>query len=217
MKKIFTLPYSLVILTFTYILIVMTSLSAMANDTTTGNQKTATALLAGGCFWCIESDFEKLDGVIEAVSGYAGGDRPNPKYENYNKPSGDYTIPHIEVIQVTYDPSKLSYRDILEYHVRHIDPTDGGGQFCDRGPGYIPAIFVKDTAERETAEDVLSKTAEIIGQDVNVKILDDAPFWAAEDYHQNYAKTNTIRYKFYRWNCGRDQTIEKVWGEERGS
>jgi len=173
-----------------------------------------TAMLAGGCFWCIESDFEKLDGVIEAASGYAGGDRPNPVYENYNKPSGDFTVPHIEVIQVTYDPTKLSYKDILEYHVRHIDPTDGGGQFCDRGRGYIPAIFVKDEDERVTAQEVLKNTAAIIGQDVAVEILEDAPFWMAEDYHQNYAKTNPIRYKFYRWNCGRDQKIAEVWGVE---
>ena len=176
------------------------------------NYKTAT--LAGGCFWCIESDFEKLDGVVEAISGYAGGDRPNPVYENYNKPSGGYTIPHIEVIKVTYNADKLSYSDILDYHLRHIDPTDGDGQFCDRGPGYIPAIFAKNDEERLNAKIALRKAEEELGANVHVKILDDAPFYAAEDYHQDYAKNNPVRYKFYRWNCGRDQKISKIWNKQ---
>jgi len=186
----------------------------MTMNVNASHAKTETATLAGGCFWCIETDFEKLDGVIDAVSGYAGGDRPAPTYQNYNKPSGDYKIPHIEVIQVTYDTEKLSYKDILEYHMRHIDPTDGGGQFCDRGAGYVPAIFVKNDNERKIAEQVNTETADILQADVHVKILNDAPFTAAEDYHQDYSKKNPVRYKFYRWNCGRDQTIEKVWGKE---
>jgi len=197
---------------FGYITLIIMSLSSHANDT--DQTKFETATLAGGCFWCIETDFEKLDGVYEALSGYAGGDRPNPSYQNYNKPSGDFKTPHIEVIQVKYDPAKLSYKDILEYHVRHIDPTDGGGQFCDRGPGYIPAIFAKDETQRKTAQQVLKETANIIGQDTNVKILDDSPFYAAEDYHQDYSKKSPVRYKFYRWNCGRDQTVAKVWGKD---
>lgn len=186
----------------------------MTTNATASHAKTDTAILAGGCFWCIETDFEKLDGVTDAVSGYAGGDRPNPTYQNYNKPSGDYKIPHIEVIKVTYDTDKLSYKDILEYHMRHINPTDGGGQFCDRGEGYVPAIFVKNDEERKTAEQVKAETAEILKTDVKVKILNDAPFTAAEDYHQDYSKKNPVRYKFYRWNCGRDQTVAKVWGKE---
>jgi peptide-methionine (S)-S-oxide reductase len=196
---------------YLFTLLFISILSIMTNANAE-NIKTAT--LAGGCFWCIETDFEKLDGVIEAVSGYAGGDRPNPKYENYNKPSGDYSIPHIEVIEVTYDANKLSYRNILEYHVRHIDPTDGGGQFCDRGRGYIPAIFVKNDTERATAQAVLNETAEIIGQEVNVEILDDAPFYMAEDYHQNYSQKSPVRYKLYRWNCGRDQRINQIWDKD---
>ena len=194
----------LLFLTLTVFLTVTTQVMAVDNH--------KTAIFAGGCFWCIESDFEKLDGVVDAVSGYAGGDRPNPVYENYNKPSGDYSVPHIEVIQVTYDADKLSYADILDYHMRHIDPTDGDGQFCDRGAGYVPAIFVKNDNERLIAKTVLRKTADILDTDVNVKILDDAPFYAAEDYHQDYAKKSPVRYKFYRWNCGRDQRIEELWG-----
>jgi methionine-S-sulfoxide reductase len=176
------------------------------------DQNYETALLAGGCFWCIEADFEKLDGVIEAVSGYSGGDMPNPTYQNYNKPSGGFKIPHIEVIEVTYDPQKLTYKQILEYHVRHIDPTDGDGQFCDRGPGYIPAIFVENDQERQTAINVMQDTANEIDQDVKVRILDAKTFYPAEDYHQNYAEKNSFRYKVYRWNCGRDARIAEVWG-----
>lgn len=186
----------------------------MATTSSFAKGNTATATLAGGCFWCIETDFEKLDGIIEAVSGYAGGDRPSPTYQNYNKLSDGYKIPHIEVIQVTYDTDKLSYKDILEYHMRHIDPTDGEGQFCDRGAGYRPAVFVKNNEERKIAMRVNAETADILGKPVNVDIIDDAPFTAAEDYHQDYSKKNPVRYKFYRWNCGRDQTVAKVWGDD---
>jgi methionine-S-sulfoxide reductase len=194
---------------FIYIVIIMSSLTAMAQE------NMEKAILAGGCFWCIESDFEKLDGVAEAVSGYAGGDRPNPVYENYNKVTEEFQTPHIEVIEVTYDSEKLSYKDILDYFVRHIDPTDGEGQFCDRGPGYRPAIFVNNDEERKIAETVLAETQDIIGQDVNVEILPMAQFNAAEDYHQDYANKSPIRYKFYRWNCGRDQTIADIWGKDQ--
>ena len=195
---------------FAYILIIMTSTIVMANEAS----KTETAILAGGCFWCIETDFEKLDGVISAESGYAGGDRPNPTYDNYNKPSAEYKIPHIEVIKVTYDANKLSYKDILDYHMRHIDPTDGDGQFCDRGEGYVPAIFVNNEGERKIAKQVIKETADILGQDVKVKILDNSPFTLAEDYHQDYSKKNPVRYKYYRWNCGRDQRIDALWNKD---
>lgn len=170
-------------------------------------------VVAGGCFWCVETDFEKLDGITDAVSGYAGGDRPSPVYENYNQLSEEFQTPHIEVVELTYDPSKVSYRDILEHHMRHIDPTDGDGQFCDRGAGYRPAIFVKNDEERAIVEAVLKETAETLGQDVNVDILTDAPFYAAEAYHQDYAQKNPVRYKFYRWNCGRDQRVEELWAQ----
>ena len=191
-----------------YILLVMVSLSAFAAE---DNKNTATATLAGGCFWCLESDYDKLDGILDAKSGYAGGDRPNPTYENYNKPTGEYTVPHIEVIEVTYDKDKLSYKDILDFQMRHIDPTDGEGQFCDRGPGYRPAIFVKNDSERKIATQVLTETAATLDAKVNVDILDDAKFYLAEDYHQDYKKKSPIRYKFYRWNCGRDQRVDELW------
>lgn len=192
---------------FVYMVILMSSYSVMAQ----GELKKT--VIAGGCFWCVETDFEKLDGITDAVSGYAGGDRPSPLHENYNQTSEEFQTPHIEVVELTYDPSKVSYRDILEYHMRHIDPTDGDGQFCDRGAGYRPAIFVKNDEERAIAEAVLKETAETLGQDVNVDILTDAPFYAAEAYHQDYAQKNPVRYKFYRWNCGRDQRVEELWAQ----
>tara|TARA_B100001167_G_C16685247_1_gene264345 strand:+ start:156 stop:695 length:540 start_codon:yes stop_codon:yes gene_type:complete len=173
--------------------------------------ETKKAVIAGGCFWCVESDFEKLDGITEAVSGYAGGDRPSPVYENYYETNENFTTPHIEVVELTYDPAIISYRDIIEYQMRHIDPTDGDGQFCDRGEQYRPAIFVKNEEERTIAETVIKETAQTLGQDINVDILPDAPFYPAEAYHQDYASKNPVRYKFYRWNCGRDQRINDVW------
>ena len=189
--------------------IIMASLSTFAADT-----KTETVILAGGCFWCLETDFKKLDGVTDAVSGYAGGDHPNPTYENYNKVSDEYKTPHIEVVKVTYDADKLSYKEILNYFYRHIDPTDGEGQFCDRGAGYRPAIFVKNKEQRALANQMNTEIAVILEQDVDVDIIDDAPFFPAEDYHQDYAEKNPVRYKFYRWNCGRDQRVDELWSNK---
>ena len=200
---------SLLACIFIYLVILMTSFTVMAQD-----KNLKKTVVAGGCFWCVESDFMKLDGIKNAVSGYAGGDRPAPTYENYNKVTDNYKTPHIEVVEVTYNPEEVSYRELLEFHVRHIDPTDGEGQFCDRGAGYRPAIFVEDDEQRQTAEAVLAETSETIGQDVDVDILPAAEFYPAEGYHQDYAEKSTVRYKFYRWNCGRDQRVEEIWNKE---
>lgn len=196
------------------VILFLMALMTFISSTTLANDKHKTVTLAGGCFWCIETDFEKLDGVIDAVSGYAGGDHPAPTYQNYNKLNDIYKTSHIEVIQVTYDSNKLSFKDILEYHHRHIDPTDGSGQFCDRGESYRPAVFVKNSEQRKIASQVNKETAKILEKDTNIDILDDAPFTKAEDYHQDYSKKNPVRYKFYRWNCGRDQSVAKIWGKK---
>ncbi len=169
------------------------------------------AVLGGGCFWCLEHDMRKVPGVVNAISGYAGGDRPNATYQNYHTLDSTYKIPHIEVVEVTYDTAKVSYDHLLGTFLRHIDPTDNGGQFCDRGPSYRPVIFVANDAERVSATAILKTAATTLKQPVNVDILPAATFWPAEDYHQNYASKNTTRYKFYRWNCGRDQRIKAVW------
>ena len=171
----------------------------------------ATAVLAGGCFWCVEHDFLQLAGVIKAVSGYSGGSRPNPTYENYHVVDAQNPAPHVEVAQITYEPFKLSYAALLDYYFHHIDPTDGDGQFCDRGPAYRPVIFVRNEEERKVAEAKKAEVAELIKQPVAVEIAEAKAFWPAEEYHQDYADKNPVRYKFYRWSCGRDQRIEEVW------
>lgn len=165
----------------------------------------ATAVFAGGCFWCVESDFEKLDGVVEAVSGYSGGDLQNPTYENH--------AGHLEAVKVTYDPAIVSYRQLVDYLLRHIDPLDDGGQFCDRGHSYTSAIFVADEDERSAAEAAVTEAEKILGEKIVTPILARSEFWLAEGYHQDYYKTNSLKYRYYRAACGRDRRVKKVWGE----
>jgi peptide-methionine (S)-S-oxide reductase len=185
----------------------MLSATALAEPAPT----TASAILAGGCFWCVEHDMRQLPGITEAVSGYTGGSRPNPTYEDYHDVDAVNPVPHVEAVRVTYDPAVLSYEKLLDYYFRHIDPTDGGGQFCDRGPAYRPAVFVGNEAERKVAEAKKAEVARLLKQKVAVDVLNGQTFWPAEDYHQDYASKNPIRYKYYRWNCGRDQRVEEVW------
>lgn len=197
-------------LLFIYGIIILTSLGALATE----SPKVETAVVAGGCFWCVESDFEKLDGVTTVISGYAGGDRPNPNYQDYSHVSNMYHVPHIEVAQITYDTTKLTFKDIVEYLFHHIDPTDNEGQFCDRGASYRPAVFVEHESQRKIVEDVSKEAAEELGKDIKVDILKSAKFYPAEQYHQDYYKKNPTRYKFYRWKCGRDQRVEELWGDK---
>jgi peptide methionine sulfoxide reductase msrA/msrB len=170
------------------------------------------ATFAGGCFWCTESDFEKIDGVVEAISGYTGGDEKNPTYSQVS--SG--MTGHTEAVQVLYDPEKVTYADLLEVFWRHVDPTDAGGQFVDRGSQYRSAIFYHDEAQRLLAE----KSRQKLGQSgrfdkpVVTEIIALGQFYPAEDYHQDYYKKNALRYKFYRFGSGRDQFLNKVWGSE---
>jgi len=172
----------------------------------------ATAVLAGGCFWCMESDFEKLHGVSDVVSGFTGGTLPNPTY--YGDHEG-----HYESVEITYDPQVVSYKQLLDYYWRHIDPFDDGGQFCDRGHSYMAAIFVANDEEKKIAE--ASKTevqALFPDQKVVTQILPATTFWPIKgeegNYHQDYYKKNPVRYKFYRWNCGRDQRVKAIWGDQ---
>jgi peptide-methionine (S)-S-oxide reductase len=172
---------------------------------------TASAILAGGCFWCVEHDLRELPGVIDVVSGYSGGSRPNPTYEDYHDVDAANPVPHVEVVRVTYDPARLSYASLLDYYFRHIDPTDGGGQFCDRGPAYRPVVFAANDDERKVAEAKKTEVAGLIKRPLAVEVQDAQAFWPAEDYHQRYADKNPLRYKYYRWNCGRDQRVEMIW------
>jgi len=170
-----------------------------------------TATFAGGCFWCVESDFEKAPGVIKVISGYTGGTEPNPTYENY------YRSGHIEAVQVYYNPEKISYKQLLDIYWRHIDPTDAGGQFTDRGPQYRSAVFYQTDEEKKIAEQSrkdLAASGHFI-RPIATEILKLGRFYEAEDYHQDYYRKNPLRYKFYRSNSGRDRFLEKNWGTQQ--
>jgi len=168
-------------------------------------------VLAGGCFWCMESDFEKLDGVTDVISGFTGGTAVNPSY------LGDHSG-HYEAVEITYDPAKISYKALLDYYWVNIDPFDARGQFCDKGHEYLSAIFVANEKERKIAEASRQKVvARFPGQKVVTPILDASIFYpikGAESYHQDYYKKNPVRYNFYRWSCGRDQRLEQIWGKK---
>jgi peptide-methionine (S)-S-oxide reductase len=178
----------------------------------TAEKGQAVATFAGGCFWCMEPPYDKLDGVLATISGYTGGNTADPTYEQVLTGGTG----HAEAVQVTYDPAKVSYEQLLEVFWRNVDPLDAGGQFCDRGDQYRTGIFVHDAAQRRLAE--ASKQAlEDSGrfaQPIVTEIEAAGPFYPAEDYHQDYYEKNPIRYNFYRWNCGRDARLEQLWGEQ---
>ncbi|AEI14587.1 Peptide methionine sulfoxide reductase msrA [Flexistipes sinusarabici DSM 4947] len=175
------------------------------------NASAEKAILAGGCFWCMEADFEKLEGVSEVVSGFTGGKLKNP---TYNGNHGG----HVEAVEITYDPSKISYKELLDYFWVNIDPFDAEGQFCDRGPSYRSAIFVQNEKERKIAEKSKKEIQKMFPDKEVVTPIRKAstfyPIKGDESYHQDYYKKSPLSYKFYRWNCGRDQRLEEIWGEK---
>jgi peptide methionine sulfoxide reductase msrA/msrB len=171
-----------------------------------------TATFAGGCFWCVESDFEKVSGVVEAISGYAGGQKPNPTYQEVSAGGTG----HAEAVQVVYDPTKITYKELLDVFWRQVDPTDDGGQFVDRGSQYRTAIFYHDEEQKRIAEESkaqLEKSGRF-SQPVVTEIVPLTEFYPAEDYHQDYYTKNPLRYKFYRYGSGRDQFLESTWSGE---
>jgi peptide-methionine (S)-S-oxide reductase len=166
--------------------------------------ETAEAWFAGGCFWCLEHDMEKIPGVTAAVSGYAGGDLRNPTYENHEG--------HREAVKVTYDPARISYRQLVDRFWLLVDPTDEDGQFCDRGFAYTTAVWVKTEAERAAATASEAAAAARLKQGKMITpILRFSSFWPAEGYHQDYADKNPLRYNVYRQGCGRDRRLKAVW------
>ena len=172
-----------------------------------------TAVFAGGCFWCLEHDLEYLPGVIDAISGYSGGHVDQPTYRQV---SGEDTG-HQEAVQVRFDPAVISYSTLLRSYWRNVDPFDGGGQFCDRGDSYRPVIFTADAAQAQAAESSAVAAAQDLGRSrsaIKVELRGAAPFWPAEDYHQNYAELNDLKYSFYRFSCGRDRRLDAVWGSQ---
>jgi peptide-methionine (S)-S-oxide reductase len=174
------------------------------------SDRLARATLAGGCFWCMETPFDKVDGVISTTVGYTGGHKESPTYEEVS--SG--TTGHAEAIQIAYDPEKISYDELLQVFWQNIDPIDQGGQFCDRGNQYRSAIFCHDEDQKRLAEQ--SKQALIESRrfkEIATEITAASTFYPAEEYHQDYYKKNPIRYKFYRYSCGRDRRLKELWGE----
>ena len=165
------------------------------------------AIFAGGCFWCLEHDLEKVDGVISVESGYSGGDIINPTYENH--------IGHQEVVKVNFNSDNISYKDLLKNYWINIDPFDDNGQFCDRGNSYKPVIFTSNEEQKREAiesKERISQSLNTLSDQLKVAILDSKSFWIAEDYHQDFAVKNPLKYNFYRTSCGRDNRLKKVWG-----
>jgi peptide methionine sulfoxide reductase msrA/msrB len=174
-----------------------------------------TAIFAGGCFWCMESPFEKIDGVSAVIPGYTGGTTEHPTYQEVS--SG--TTGHVEAVQVTFDPAQVSYERLLEVFWRQVDPTDAGGQFVDRGPQYRAVIFYLTDEQRRLAEISKERLAAThrFAKPPATEILPAGKFWPAEEYHRDYARKNPVRYKYYRWGSGRDEFLDKAWGKERGA
>ena len=180
--------------------------------------KTEKAVVAGGCFWCVESDFESVPGVISVVSGYTGGSSENPTYENHEG--------HYEAAKITFDSAIITYAELIAKFLRSVDVTDAGGQFCDRGNAYRTAIFPLDATQKAAAKSAVSDASAALGQKIVTPVLGAKTFWVAEDYHQNYYRSSEIvvtrrgpkqkanAYKFYRDACGRDARVKALWGKE---
>lgn len=183
-----------------------------------GHAATEKAIVAGGCFWCVESDFEGVPGVRSVVSGYTGGKSTDPTYKNHEG--------HLEAVEITFDNSRISYADLIAKFLRSVDVTDAGGQFCDRGNSYKTAIFVSNAAQKAAAEAAVAQAEKTLGQKVVTPIRQAGPFYLAEEYHQDYYKSSEIvitragpkqkknAYKFYRQACGRDARVKQLWGKE---
>jgi peptide-methionine (S)-S-oxide reductase len=189
--------------------------AARNNDAPAEGSRLAKATFAGGCFWCMEHPFDSLEGVVSVTSGYTGGTKKNPTYQEVSTGATG----HAESVQIGYDPAKIDYRKLLEVFWHNIDPTTPNRQFCDVGAQYRPAIFYHDEEQKRLAEESkrdLERTKQFKGSIVT-EIAPASEFYPAEDYHQHYYKKNPVRYKFYRYNCGRDQRLKELWGTKAGS
>jgi len=185
---------------------------------TAGVARAETAIVAGGCFWCVEADFEAVPGVSDVVSGYTGGASPNPTYEGHEG--------HYEAVRITFDPSRVSYADLIAKFLRSVDVTDAGGQFCDRGSAYRTAIFADGAEQTAVAKAAVAQAEQVLGRKVVTPVLPARAFWLAEAYHQDYHRGSAIvltragpkkqsnAYKFYRQACGRDARVKALWGDE---
>ena len=198
------------------------ALAALLVFPVAAHAKSETAIVAGGCFWCVEADFESVPGIRQVVSGYTGGSTTNPTYKDVTRGGTG----HYEAVEITFDTAKISYAEVLAMFLRSVDVTDAGGQFCDRGKSYRTAIFVSDPAQKAAATAAVAEAKATLGQDVVTPVLATKVFWPAEDYHQDYYKSSDIvltragpkkkssAYKFYRESCGRDARVKELWGAE---
>nr|WP_319556905.1 peptide-methionine (R)-S-oxide reductase MsrB [uncultured Vibrio sp.] len=195
------------------VLLLSTISSADTMSKSNTSEKVEIATLAGGCFWCTESDLEQLTGVLDVVSGYSGGHVKNPTYKQVSSGKSG----HIEVIEVKYDPSVVSYEQVLDYFFRHIDPTDDKGSFVDRGPQYRPAIFYHNEQQKQVAENFMMEIdkAMIYPKPLKTELIKFEKFYPAETYHQDYYKKSSLKYKYYRYASGRDQYLDDVFGDDR--
>ena len=191
--------------------IAVTSATEQTSETPQLSDGLAKATFAGGCFWCMEPPFDKLDGVISTTSGYTGGERRNPTYQEV---AGGRTR-HAEAVEIVYDPSQISYGQLLNVFWMNVDPLTRNRQFCDGGAQYRTAIFFHDDEQKRLARDTKQRIDDSgrFGQPVVTEIVEAGEFWAAEEYHQDYYMKNPIRYKFYRYGCGRDKRLDELWGE----
>ncbi len=191
------------------IALLLAAVAALTSAAAHAAPKLQTAVFSGGCFWCMEHDMGGVPGVVSVQSGYTGGTVAHPSYEDVSSE----TTGHYESVKVTFDTSKIDYGFLLSRYWKLIDPTDNGGQFCDRGPSYRPAIFVADAAQRQVAQQSEAEAQKQLKHGrIIVPILPLKAFWPAEDYHRDYAKRHVLQYNLYRAGCGRDATLRKVWG-----
>jgi len=200
-------------LLLSFILALATAGTAAAQGATPQKPARAVATFAGGCFWCVESDFDHVKGVISTTSGYTGGKVANPTYKQVSAGGTGHT----EAVEIVYDPNVVSYSQLLHHFWRTIDPTVKDRQFCDVGSQYRSAIFVHNAEQRKLAEESKKKVAAQLGTRVYTQIAGASPFYKAEEYHQDFYTKQPVKYKFYRWNCGRDQRVKEIWGRvEKG-
>lgn len=185
----------------------MPSVQAQSN---TASGQTQTAIFAGGCFWCVESDFDHVPGVVSTTSGHTGGHLDNPTYRDVVTE----TTGHREAVLIEFDPSKVDYEQLLDVFWHSVDPTDAHGQFCDRGESYTTAIYTNSMEQQKQAKESADEIGKELGQPVATLIAPAQQFYPAEDYHQNYYQKNPVRYRYYRFGCRRDARVEKIWGDD---
>lgn len=187
--------------------------TALMSLSTTSFAKPDTFIVAGGCFWCVESDFEKVKGVTNVVSGYIGGTVANPTYKQVSKKNTG----HYEAVLIHFDDEKVSLRALADFYWRTVDPTDKEGQFCDKGAPYRTALFYKNESQKQVLEASLAavKKDKPFTADIVTPLLPSKPFYLAEDYHQDYANKNPLRYRYYRYSCGRDARVKELWGSNQ--